>query len=399
VCNIIFTWANKGGKNVFQLSGTPGGRQGYVAVGYSNDEKMGEDSVVGCAVDSSGQASVKRYYNPAQYNEIHSNVGEGLQNQIAKIEEGHLFCTFEQDDHEINKIHVQFQKSYYLLLSRAGSVSPDGLSQHDTQDKVVSPQAVHISENIILGASANNWLVQLHGGLMVIAWLLCASTGMFTARYFKHTHTDFMPLGKAFWFALHVFCMAATAFLTICGAILIIIKKKGFELKDWHPILGCVVIGLAILQVAIALFRPHPNTPMRPIFNWVHWGIGNTAHIVGIVCIFLAWDLSLADLKRFGDESLWLWIMMAVVLFHVLMHIVMSIHTLWADKQLDSSNKKRALFPGPMKPNGMSDEAPGTGFRTFMLALYLLVMAAGAIALVVLVFWPKSTKEEEAPTS
>ena len=26
----------------------------------------------------------------------------------------------------------------------------------------------------------------------------------------------------------------------------------------------------------------------RPLFNWLHWFVGNSAHIVGIVTIFLA---------------------------------------------------------------------------------------------------------------
>lgn len=75
--------------------------------------------------------------------------------------------------------------------------------------------------------------------------------------------------------------MAATVFLTICGAVFIIIKKKGLDLSTPHPILGVIVVGLAIVQVIFAFLRPHPGEPLRPYFNWIHWGIGNTAHIVG----------------------------------------------------------------------------------------------------------------------
>lgn len=75
--------------------------------------------------------------------------------------------------------------------------------------------------------------------------------------------------------------MCSTVFLTICGAVFILIKKKGLYLKETHPILGVITIGLAFLQVIIAFLRPHPGTPSRSYFNWFHWTVGNSAHIVG----------------------------------------------------------------------------------------------------------------------
>ena len=83
--------------------------------------------------------------------------------------------------------------------------------------------------------------------------------------------------------------MFTTAFLTICGAIFIFVYKEGFKPEDggnWHPILGIILIGLAILQVLGAFFRPLPTHEYRPLFNWLHWGLGNTAHIVGGTMFF-----------------------------------------------------------------------------------------------------------------
>jgi len=66
-----------------------------------------------------------------------------------------------------------------------------------------SSQKVGVTFIGIVGASSSSTvLYKLHGAFMIVAWLVCASTGMFTARYYKMTHTDFMPFGKAFWFAV-----------------------------------------------------------------------------------------------------------------------------------------------------------------------------------------------------
>ncbi len=29
------------------------------------------------------------------------------------------------------------------------------------------------------------------------------------------------------------------------------------------------------------MYRPHPGTKYRPIFNWAHWFVGNSAFILG----------------------------------------------------------------------------------------------------------------------
>lgn len=209
-CDLMVTWQNKGGVNEYQLTGRPGGSSGYIAIGLSEDSFMGKDSVVGCTVSGSSSKPVaERYHNPDKSNVKDTNPRLGikvLDNLSANID-GNVFCSFEQSNHEIQGgLSVDFEKTYYLLLSKAPSYGANGLGKHVAAgDRDASPQSVHISDILIMGASPNTWLIQLHGGLMVIAWLLCASTGMFTARYFKLTHTDVTPCGKAFWFTVRHF--------------------------------------------------------------------------------------------------------------------------------------------------------------------------------------------------
>ena len=78
----------------------------------------------------------------------------------------------------------------------------DYLGQHPTDaDKAASPDAVYLSQALILEPKSP-LLIQLHGALMIFAWLFLASTGMFTARYYKNTHTSSKPCGVAFWFSV-----------------------------------------------------------------------------------------------------------------------------------------------------------------------------------------------------
>ena len=75
--------------------------------------------------------------------------------------------------------------------------------------------------------------------------------------------------------------MIITWCLTLAGFVLIFV-----ELGEWvgpnsktHAILGCITTLLCFIQPIGAAFRPHPTARNRPIFNWLHWLVGNSAHI------------------------------------------------------------------------------------------------------------------------
>jgi hypothetical protein len=387
VCSMMVTWQKKGDKNTFQLNGRQ--TEGYVAVGISPAKKMYPASVVGCLPESSGPRVIRTYNKDQNGNHPTTDERLGLEDiQPGSIVDGYVFCSFAQKNHRIEEIGQDFNfdsNDYHYLLARSSALGSGGTTLGHHSDRIVSPSPIHITNVAVVSASNNEILIKLHGSFLVVAWLVCASTGMFTARYLKQTHTEVMPFNKAFWFVVHVVCMFTTFFFTVCGIIFIFIKKDGYLSEGltgsakWHPILGLILTSLAILQVIIAFFRPHPNTPKRPLFNWVHWFVGNSAHIVGIACIFLADRLSLSGIK---EHPTYKWVLTGFVCFHILIHLVMSLQTLWADKQMDSKVKMRAARPGPMKPSGISEEAPGTALRTFLLILYIMGVVGCSVALI-----------------
>lgn len=78
----------------------------------------------------------------------------------------------------------------------------------------------------------------------------------------------------------------------------------------------------AILNPLGALFRPHPDASNRWLFNWLHWFGGNVGHITAAAAILLASGLSAAALPKS-----FLFIVMAWILIHVLMHFIFQFHT------------------------------------------------------------------------
>ena len=79
--------------------------------------------------------------------------------------------------------------------------------------------------------------------------------------------------------------MILAATFTIASFIIIFVHVGGYtagsrSAEKYHPILGIVVMSLMVLQIVFAFFRPDPAAKRRPIFNWIHWTMGNGAHII-----------------------------------------------------------------------------------------------------------------------
>ena len=72
-----------------------------------------------------------------------------------------------------------------------------------------------------------------------------------------------------------------------------------------HPILGIIVTALVLINPTMALFRPHPGTAHRPIFNWAHFLVGTVARILGVVTIFFGKFLFANVLSSRSRSSNW----------------------------------------------------------------------------------------------
>ena len=206
--------------------------------------------------------------------------------------------------------------------------------------------------------------------------------------------------------------MVGTVVLTVAAVVVIVVEVGVQPLSavqlstNGHPVIGLICVVLAIIQPIMAAFRPHPGDSGRKLFNWAHWSVGNMAHVFGICAIFLAGNLSKANLS---STEWWSWLLLAYVVFHVLTHLVFSI--LWAKaeksqrvgsgQQMTGKHKKMGkgvIFTLSLEINGMTkiqnnnfhvdekQDQKGGSFRKILFLMYVLTAWVVVAVLAVAVF-------------
>lgn len=385
-CEAIVTVIVQGTNFIFELKGKS---EGYVAVGLSRDDKMGGDSVVECVHEQGNKVKAYKSWNkPGEKSNTRRKINQdGINLMNSSFVDGAIYCKYSHT----MKSSVENQEfdlakdKYFLLLAAGSSLKEGGVGFHDLLYTSSGQQRALADVGAFTVAS--KLLLRLHGSFMVAAWIGCASIGIILARYFKQTWVGSSLCAKDLWFAWHRFFMLLTWCLTLAGFVLIFI-----ELGEWvgpnsqiHAILGCVTTFLCFIQPIGAAFRPHPTARNRPLFNWLHWLIGNSAHIFAIVTIFFAVPLNKAELPGWLD-----WILVAFVVIYVVMHFVLSCAGCISERE----NGKR-VNSFPMKDISTSrsalnsidrkQDAPFSGLRKLMLFLHIVSMTAitGSIIIII----------------
>ena len=194
-------------------------------------------------------------------------------------------------------------------------------------------------------------------------------------------------MGKDLWFVLHRSLMTLTVLLSIAAVILVMVEAKLDPLSlsslrlNAHPVVGLLCVLLAILQPIMAALRPHPGAERRPLFNWAHWGVGNSSYTLSLVAMFLAGSLAKANLS---SVSWWTWILVAFVILHFIVHIILSIDMARSERSAGVGDTDT----GPkmtMEEEG-GDKDRSSSLRVLTVVFYMLVAWAMAIAMITAVF-------------
>ncbi|ERL92755.1 hypothetical protein D910_10064, partial [Dendroctonus ponderosae] len=262
----------------------------------------------------------------------------GIQLLNSSIVNGVIYCRVRRDALTIinGKPFDLIGRKYNLLIASGSSVTPNAVSFHD-QTYLASAQPQALADVSSLAAKSK-LLIRLHGAFMLAAWLGTASIGILLARYYRQTWVGKQIMGKDIWFAWHRTFMVLTWALTIAAFVLIFVELKAWSgERNPHAILGTLTTLLCFIQPIGAYFRPHPGTPKRAIFNWLHWSVGNAAHIIAIITLFFAVKLTKAELPEFFD-----YILVAYVVVHVVTHLVLSLMNCIAER---SSERRVTAFP------------------------------------------------------
>ncbi|XP_070194189.1 serine-rich adhesin for platelets-like isoform X2 [Littorina saxatilis] len=385
-CDFVMTWEQgTSDSNVrMTLSGIVGGSQGsYIALGLSKDDKMSDDSVMYCikegvynAYNNDGSKSSQRLSN--------NNEQAGLSNITATLKDGVLTCSFLRDTAESsNRQQFALDRDYTLFFA-TGSATPDYIGKH-SQAPLISSLAASLQDfSVNIGGSADfPVLVKAHGSLMMVAWIFAASLGIIFARHFKTMWEGSSWFGEKVWFQIHRACMIIAFLATVVAFIIIFVEVGGYSeiegegYKEAHPIIGIIVTILTVINPVLAVFRPHPGTKNRPIFNWVHWAVGTAAYILGVISIFFGLTLDKAGAPDYAT-----YILAAFVGWQFLVSILLEI------AQCMGRNSGRSNMYEMSDMNGGDASKPpqvaeSNFYKQVLIILHVFVVSGFTIALIV----------------
>ncbi|XP_072254258.1 putative ferric-chelate reductase 1 [Pyxicephalus adspersus] len=315
----FLSFQKKSNSMQIELSG-PG--NGYVAFALSHDQWMGNDDYYLCVIDGQTVDVHPAYATGRTYPEPTSP--DVLQDIAWSITDGVLQCSFRRDiQFPSSSERFPLDASYYIFL--ADGDAENGIIRRHHRQPLISSKMLNISgspEDI--GGSRSPVLIKFHGAIMFMAWMTTVSIGVLVARFFKPVWPSSTLCGEKIWFQVHRILMVTTVVLTAVAFVLpFLYRGKWSNRAGYHPYLGCVVMALAILQPVMAIFRPPPNSPRRPLFNWTHWGGGTVARIIAVAAIFLGMDLQALDLPDPWDT----YTMVGFVLWHVCIDILLELHS------------------------------------------------------------------------
>ncbi|XP_049322979.1 putative ferric-chelate reductase 1 [Astyanax mexicanus] len=277
----FLSYRTEGSSVQFELSGPA---PGYVSFALSEDKWMGNDDVYLC-VNDGGRVSVEAAYATGRTHPEIADKAE-LSDVGWRVADGVIQCRFRraisipEDPQRFSLNH-----SYYLFI--AHGAAEDGLIHKHKRQPLISAQRQAITgPPEIATGSRSPLMMKYHGALMLFAWMVLGSTGIFMAGFFKPDWPEKTLFGQRIWFMVHHSLMMLTVIFTFVGFILPFIYRGHWSRgASAHAGLGCTVMSLTVIQPIMAFFRPSPDSSRRWIFNWMHRGVGKTAELLAGITI------------------------------------------------------------------------------------------------------------------
>ncbi|XP_060561736.1 putative ferric-chelate reductase 1 [Ruditapes philippinarum] len=299
-CGYLVTWQTSASSIQFTLQVEETGTSVYVAIGFSNDYRMGEDSVVGCVMPSS---TVSSYYNKDTNTELLSSPSLGLSGASVNQSNGVITCSFTRKLSAADTNFFDLNNDYILMLVVGKVKQKKGKTELDKHEKIPwsSDGLVDFNRHYIVNLhKLNTPIIKLHGTVMVLAWLLLVTVGIVTARYNKNMLEEKKLFGMKIWFQVHRGAMIVALMLVVVGFISIFVEIDGYSqvvstdaasAVQAHPVLGIIATVLMVLNPIMALFRPDSDHKFRWIFYWAHLFVGAIGLLLAVVNIFLGYYL------------------------------------------------------------------------------------------------------------
>ncbi|XP_059380150.1 putative ferric-chelate reductase 1 [Carassius carassius] len=336
-----------------------GQADGYIAIGFSDDQAMGNDDIYICGKDSSGKLQVQHAISTGKTAPTILSLGNVTDIKTTLMNGNTINCSFTSRNAISTSVRALSTSEYYLMIA-SGSSSQGNILIH--ANKYVSSTKANLQDpsQVVTSAEGFPAIVKAHGCLMLISWMTTGSIGMLIARYLKGVAKEHGCFGKDFWFMAHVSLMVLSVIATAIAFILVFSYAQ-----DWsggaHPVLGCLVMILSLIQPIVAAFRCEPNHEQRFVFNWAHSFIALAVKGLAVAAIFTG----LALFEENEEDQWMLKVMGGFVAWEALIYILQDLNL------RGRKNDSKICSFGSMRP------------ETVLLLLYLLGNLAFLIALLV----------------
>lgn len=353
----------------------------YIAVGFSHDKLMGKDHVLSCT-GANLKLSVQNGYNPFQY--YMRVFRDDITNMSVRTQDGNTVCRLVRP--RVMEVFTEYwgnetfdlNNRYYLSLAWGSVYENTDVLDHHIELPVVSEELVDFNSMTIVRGSSLPLLTQIHGILMLSAWILLAGITTIVSRYYKVLGNESMLFGSKYWFQIHRACAVLVWTLTATSFVIIFVKVKALsELAELHSYIGIALMSACTLQMLGGLCRPDLDSKVRPVFNIGHWLLGKSCHILAAISFFLAFSLDIIPSKQreFGIITTAVWLGIQLV-----WEIAFEIR-----KTRQDVSEKYTISTAP-KDNGITRKQ--TKADGILLAIYCLTMIALLVAeiLAVLLF-------------
>lgn len=353
-CDFIVSWNDTGEHVQFEMKKKfpaldPSDH--WIAIGFSEDKRMGEDSVVEC-VRQDGFITVHQSFNHvSKSNTRLKQSGLGLSDISGSYVDGIFVCRFTRKKHLPDEKQIfDLNNDFYMFFASGEAI--DGVKmRHSVRDlPVVSAEPVDLQKHSLVQGKAVYFLVKVHGCLMIVAWVCLASIGIVAVRYYKTVWLEETCMRERIWYQSHKFCMATLFLCVMAGIVLIFVEIQGYSQIDGktfhqaHPIMGLIVTVFTIANPIIAILRPLPGTVKRKIFNWIHWAVGTGAHFLAIVTIFAGVELAKARASFYIS-----YILIAYVCYLLIVFFILEVHS-FVSKRAEHKRDQTYMYEMHRKP-------------------------------------------------
>ncbi|ESP03638.1 hypothetical protein LOTGIDRAFT_237623 [Lottia gigantea] len=394
-CRYIVTWKDLGKVVLFEMGAyTEGLDDKYIAIGFSNDTYMGDDSVMECVHNSqTGRTEVFMSYNYGSPNKnvrlpdpkigIVKEEGSNNNYELKRIRCRVWRQKYPVGDWRVN--HLQ-GNSWYLMIA-SGTASKGNLLRHGVgayELPWVSPSKVDLRINSNINGRSSYPLVKAHACLMFLAWVFFASIALIMTKYFKTMWPNRRFYEQRYWFVTHFNFMAMCFLLTFIGFILIFVEAGGYsEFPELpakaHPILGIIMFVCILINPILALLRPDEDSRCRPVFNWFHWAFGTIATVLSIPQIFIGMEFGKAMVPWWAT-----WIVVIWAIAHIVIELTLEVHQCCTHKK-NKERRKKYEFQKRENPKLYIPEPEPVGrrFKKFMLFLHVVITTIVTIIMII----------------